>query len=156
MEGDLQRRDFLRRSSTLGAAWLTRTAVVCAALVEPEPLPQKFHARDEVTLGKTGIRTSRLAMGTGTIGYAGGSNQISLGTSPFTRLLLNGYHENGLRFFDAADSYGSHPDVAASIKQIPRDKVTVLTTTDTRIRRGFAPISTALAESLALSRLMLC
>jgi 1-deoxyxylulose-5-phosphate synthase len=43
-------------------------------------------------------------------------------------LLLNGY-DHGLRFFDAADSYGSHPYVAKTLKQVPRDKVTVLTKT---------------------------
>ena len=41
-------------------------------------------------------------------------------------LLLNGY-DHGLRFFDAADSYGSHPHVAEALKQVQRDKVTVLT-----------------------------
>jgi predicted aldo/keto reductase-like oxidoreductase len=49
---------------------------------------------------------------------------------------VDGYHENGLRFFDSADSYGSHPYVAAALKQIPRDKVTVLTKTDTRDPAG--------------------
>jgi aryl-alcohol dehydrogenase-like predicted oxidoreductase len=131
------RRDFLRRSArTLGAAFLAKTAVARAALLEPDPLPQKFTAQDEVVLGQTGIRTSRLAMGTGTIGFGGGSNQTRLGTSPFTTLLLNGYHENGLRFFDSADSYGSHPYVAAALKLLPRDKVTVLTKTDTRNPAG--------------------
>jgi len=131
------RRDFLRRSArTLGAALLSRTAVAHAALVDPEPLPRKFSAQDEVTLGHTGIRTSRLAMGTGTVGFGGASNQTRLGTAPLTRLLLDGYHENGLRFFDSADSYGSHPYVAQAIRQIPRDKVTVLTKTDNRDPAG--------------------
>ena len=131
------RRDFLRRSArTLGAAFLTKTTVARAALLEPDPLPQKFTAQDEVVLGHTGIRTSRLAMGTGTIGFGGASNQTRLGTSPFTTLLLNGFHENGLRFFDSADSYGSHPYVAAAVKQLPRDKVTLLTKTDTRDAAG--------------------
>jgi len=124
------RRDFLRRSArTLSAALLARNAVARAALIDPDPLPQKFQAHDEVVLGHTGIRTSRLAMGTGTIGYGGASNQTRLGDSPFTKLLLNGYNENGLRFFDSADAYGSHPYVAEAIKQLPRDKVTVLTKT---------------------------
>jgi 1-deoxyxylulose-5-phosphate synthase len=131
------RRDFLRRSAhTLGAAFLAKSAVARAALIDPDPLPQKFTAQDEVVLGHTGIRTSRLAMGTGTVGFGGGSNQTRLGTSPLTKLLLDGYHENGLRFFDSADSYGSHPYVAAAIKQLPRDKVTVLTKTDTRDAAG--------------------
>lgn len=131
----MQRRDFLRRSAkALSAAWLTQNAVARAALIDPEPLPAKHNASDEVVLGKTGIRTSRLAMGTGTVGYAGGSNQTRKGE--LVNLLLNGYHENGLRFFDAADSYGSHPYVAAAIKQLPRDKVTVLTKSDTRDAAG--------------------
>jgi aryl-alcohol dehydrogenase-like predicted oxidoreductase len=131
------RRDFLRRSArTLSAAFLARNPVARAALIEPNPLTQKFQAHDEVVLGHTGIHTSRLAMGTGTIGYGGASNQTRLGTSPLTRLLVDGYHENGLRFFDSADSYGSHPYVAAALKQIPRDKVTVLTKTDTRNPAG--------------------
>jgi aryl-alcohol dehydrogenase-like predicted oxidoreductase len=75
-------------------------------------------------------------MGTGTVGYGGASNQTRLGTNPFTRLLLDGYHDNGLRFFDTADSYGSHPNVAAAVKQLPRDKVVIMTKTDTRDPAG--------------------
>ena len=131
------RRDFLRRSTrTLGATLLARSAIARAALLEPDPLPQKFHAQDEIILGKTGIRTTRLAMGTGTIGFGGASNQTRLGNSPLTRLLLDGYNDNGLRFFDSADSYGSHPYVAEALKHIPRDKVVVLTKTDTRDAAG--------------------
>jgi aryl-alcohol dehydrogenase-like predicted oxidoreductase len=133
----MQRRDFLRQSArTLGAALLAKSAVARAALIDPEPLTKKFTAQDEIVLGHTGIRTSRLAMGTGTVGFGGGSNQTRLGTAPLTTLLLNGYHENGLRFFDSADSYGSHPYVAAALKQLPRDKVTVLTKTDNRDPAG--------------------
>ena len=75
-------------------------------------------------------------MGTGTMGGGGGSNQTRLGTDRFTTLLLDGYNQNGLRFFDTADSYGSHPYVAGAIKQLPRDRVTVLTKTDTRDAAG--------------------
>jgi aryl-alcohol dehydrogenase-like predicted oxidoreductase len=135
------RRDFLRCTATgLGAAWLSgRFAGALPAgiySVDVPTLPRKFHAHDEVVLGRTGIRTSRLAMGTGTIGFGGRSNQTHLGTTSFVTLLLNGYHENGLRFFDSADSYGSHPYVAAALRQLPRDRVIVLTKTDTRDAAG--------------------
>ncbi len=131
------RRDFLRRSSrTLGAAFLAKNPIARAALVDPDPLPTKYKASDTVTLGRTGIRTSRLAMGTGTIGGGGNSNQTRLGDSPFVKLLANGYHDNGLRFFDAADSYGSHPYVREALKTMPRDRVTLLTKTDTRDPAG--------------------
>jgi aryl-alcohol dehydrogenase-like predicted oxidoreductase len=89
------------------------------------PLAQKFNATDTVVLGRTGIRTSRLAMGTGTVGVDHHSHQTALGIKGLSDLLLNGY-DHGLRFFDAADSYGSHPHVAEALKHVPRDKVTVL------------------------------
>lgn len=133
----MHRRDFLRHTArTATAALLARSAVARAALIEPNPLATRYKASDEVVLGKSGIRTSRLAMGTGTTGGGGRSNQTRLGNSPFVNLLRDGYHDNGLRFFDAADSYGSHPYVAEAIKGLPRDKVTVLTKTDNRTPEG--------------------
>jgi aryl-alcohol dehydrogenase-like predicted oxidoreductase len=89
-------------------------------------LNQKFAATDTVTLGKTGIQTSRLAMGTGTVGSGHHSHQTALGIQGLSSLLLNGY-DHGLRFFDSADSYGSHPHVAEALKHVDRSKVTVLT-----------------------------
>jgi predicted aldo/keto reductase-like oxidoreductase len=65
-------------------------------------------------------------MGTGTVGSGHHSHQTALGIAGLSRLLLNGY-DNGLRFFDAADSYGSHPHVAEALKHVDRSKVTVLT-----------------------------
>jgi aryl-alcohol dehydrogenase-like predicted oxidoreductase len=129
MEGAMKRRDFLLSSARgLGAAWLASKA---PAIWAETKLPQKFTASDMVVLGKTGIKTSRLAMGTGTVGTGGHSHQSSLGVKGLSDLLLNGY-ENGLRFFDAADAYGSHPHVAEALKHVPRDKVTVLTKTWSR------------------------
>ncbi|MBO0910831.1 MAG: aldo/keto reductase [Acidobacteria bacterium] len=90
------------------------------------PLREKFSATDTVSLGATGIRTSRLAMGTGTVGSGHHSHQTALGVRGLSALLVNGY-DHGLSFFDAADSYGSHPHVAEALKHVPRDKVTVLT-----------------------------
>ena len=132
----MHRRDFLRRAVTgITTAWLGGRAAA-AGILDSEPLPRKFGAHDEVVLGQTGIRTSRLAMGTGTIGGGGRSNQTQLGTDRVSRLLIDGYHENGLRFYDTADSYGSHPYIAAALKHVPRDKVTVLTKTDSRDPAG--------------------
>ena len=138
----MRRREFLRRTAGyVGAAWVGQRFGRAAMLegvpgLRLDPLPQKFGAQDEVVLGKTGIRTSRLAMGTGTIGGGRESNQTRMGTNPFVRLLADGYNENGLRFFDSADSYGSHPYVKEALKGLPRDKVTVLTKTDTRDAAG--------------------
>ena len=132
----MKRRDFLSRAAKgLSAALLARQ-IAHAEPLDRQPLGQKFSAQDEVVLGRTGIRTSRLAMGTGTIGYGGSSDQTRIGKDRGTRLLIDGFHENGLRFYDTADSYGSHPNVAAALKQVPRDKVTVMTKTDTRDPKG--------------------
>ncbi|SFS16583.1 Aldo/keto reductase family protein [Granulicella pectinivorans] len=131
------RRDFLRHTAKgVSVAMLARSPIARAALIEPEPLAAKFHAHDDIVLGNTGIRTSRLAMGSGTHGSGGHSNQTRLGMSAFSSLMVEGYHENGLRFFDAADQYGSHPYVAAALKELPRDKVTVMTKTNARTPEG--------------------
>ena len=125
---EMKRREFIRHTSYgLGAAWMGGGALARAAFAS-QPLPGKFTASDTVVLGNTGIKTSRLAMGTGTVGVGHHSHQTALGVVGLAGLLLNGY-ENGVRFFDAADSYGSHPHVAEALKQVPRDKVTVLTKT---------------------------
>ena len=121
----MRRREFLVRSaSCLGAAWLSSKSILNA--IAEQQLSAKFSASDTVTLGTTGIRTSRLAMGTGTVGSGHHSHQTALGIQGLSDLLLNGY-DHGLRFFDSADSYGSHPHVAEALKHVPRDKVTVLT-----------------------------
>src|ERR1700676_2609219 len=122
----MKRRDFVRHAAFgTGAAWIGARPFLGRALALPE-LSRKFSAADTVTLGKTGIQTSRLAMGTGTVGSGHHSHQTALGVKGLSELLLNGY-DHGLRFFDAADSYGSHPHVAEALKHVPRDKVTVLT-----------------------------
>jgi aryl-alcohol dehydrogenase-like predicted oxidoreductase len=123
----MHRREFLLRSTTaIGATWLNSKQILAA--LANTTLPTKFSASDTVTLGSIGIKTSRLAMGTGTVGSGHHSNQTALGVKGLSDLLLNGY-DHGLRFFDAADSYGSHPHVAEALNHVQRDKVTVLTKT---------------------------
>src|ERR1039458_10067881 len=86
----MRRREFLIRSASgLGAAWLTTKDLLSALATQPSS--SKFSASDTVTLGSTGIRTSRLAMGTGTVGSGHHSNQTALGVKGLSDLLLNGY-----------------------------------------------------------------
>jgi 1-deoxyxylulose-5-phosphate synthase len=123
----MKRREFIVRAGYgVGAACLGQGFKIEAGAFPA--LPRKFRASDTVVLGKTGITTSRLAMGTGTVGAGHHSHQTALGVKGLSDLLLNGY-DHGLRFFDAADSYGSHPHVAEALKHVPREKVTVLTKT---------------------------
>jgi 1-deoxyxylulose-5-phosphate synthase len=125
------RRDFLHRTSRAAAGALFASSAIAKRLAAIPALPGKFSASDTVTLGNTGIQTSRLAMGTGTVGSGYHSHQTALGVDGLSRLLLNGY-DHGLRFFDAADTYGSHPHVAEALKHLDRTKVTVLTKTRSR------------------------
>src|SRR3979490_2092351 len=139
----MKRREFIRHAAGgMGAAALLGSAGLAAKrrllaslgmtreerLAALPALPRKFSANETVTIGKAGIQTSLLAMGTGTVGVGHHSHQTALGVKGLSDMLLNGY-EHGLRFFDAADSYGSHPHVAEALKHVPRDKVTVLTKT---------------------------
>jgi aryl-alcohol dehydrogenase-like predicted oxidoreductase len=89
----------------------------------------KKYAHDRVTLGNTGIEVSRMAMGTGTRGGNGSSNQTrNLGIKGLSDLLRNSY-DNGITFFETADQYGSHPHIREAMKKIPREKVVILTKT---------------------------
>jgi aryl-alcohol dehydrogenase-like predicted oxidoreductase len=128
----MNRRDFLAGSGRgLGAAWVSAKQLAGRRPAWPaffSALPKKFSASDSVVLGNTGIKTSRLAMGTGTVGTGHHSHQSDLGVQGLSALLLNG-HDQGLRFFDTADSYGSHPHVAEALKHVPRPDVTILTKT---------------------------
>lgn len=87
------------------------------------------YATDRVLLGPRKIPVSRLAMGTGTIGYNGSSNQTrKLGYHGVAEL-LRGAYDQGVTLFDSADAYGSHTYVREALKTLPREKVTLLSKT---------------------------
>jgi aryl-alcohol dehydrogenase-like predicted oxidoreductase len=86
---------------------------------------------DTVEFGKTGLRVSRLAFGTGTSGWGGRSEQTDLGVDRLADLLRLAY-DHGVRFWDAADVYGSHPAVARALAGLPRDSVVIATKTESR------------------------
>jgi len=150
----MHRREFLVRSATAaGAVWLSSKSIL-SALAE-QTLGKKFAASDTVALGSTGIRTSRLAMGTGTVGSGHHSHQTALGVQGLSDLLLNGY-DHGLRFFDAADSYGSHPHVAEALKHVPRDRVTVLSKSWARDATGMRADLDRFRKELGTDYLDIC
>ncbi|MFC1525378.1 aldo/keto reductase [Candidatus Latescibacterota bacterium] len=79
-------------------------------------------------LGQTGLTVSRLCFGTGTNGWSHRSNQGDLGIDRLARLLAFA-HELGITFWDTADQYGTHPHVAAALRGVDRDSVTIATKT---------------------------
>src|ERR1700677_4446670 len=151
----MRRREFIAHTVRgLGAAWVGSRGLAAWSSSTPT-LTKKFKASDTVVLGKTDIRTSRLAMGTGTIGSGHHSNQTALGVKGLSDLLVHGY-DQGLRFFDAADSYGSHPHVAEALKHVPRDKATVLTKTSARDPKSARADLDRFRRELATNYLDIC
>ena len=120
----MKRRKFIKR------------AVQTAGLLSISKLPNnllasetKKHANDVVVLGNTGIKVSRVAMGTGSNGWRGSSNQTrQLGIMGLASLLKHAY-DKGVYFWDSADQYGTHPHLKEALKSVPREKVVILTKT---------------------------
>lgn len=127
----------LRRRAFLQAA----AAVGVSAVIRPETgfaqsfVAKKKSAVDRVTLGRTGIQVSRVAMGSGTRGWGKQSDQTRMGPDQLTRLWRYGF-DQGLNFWEAADQYGSHPYIARGLKEVDRSKVVILTKTNSESAEG--------------------
>jgi aryl-alcohol dehydrogenase-like predicted oxidoreductase len=82
-----------------------------------------------VTLGKSGVRVTRLAFGTGTIS---GRVQRDLGQEEFTKLVRHAY-DRGIRFFETSETYGEmHKMLGVALKGIPRDSYRLMSKVTTR------------------------
>jgi aryl-alcohol dehydrogenase-like predicted oxidoreductase len=119
----MNRRDFVLRGAASAAA------VSLHNFRYPLYAGTRKNANDRVKLGPRKVELSRLAMGTGTNGGGGSSNQTKkLGVSGLADLFRAGY-DQGLTFWDSADQYGTHPHLKEALKSVPRDKVTILSKT---------------------------
>jgi aryl-alcohol dehydrogenase-like predicted oxidoreductase len=116
------RRHFLK-TSLAGASALAGAPGLLAA--EPSK-PAVRGGADVVTLGRTGVKTSFLALGTGMNGGGRASDLTRLGQAEFTRILRHGL-DSGIRFLDAADLYGTHPFIREAVRGVPRDRYSLLT-----------------------------
>jgi aryl-alcohol dehydrogenase-like predicted oxidoreductase len=106
------RRDFLRFSAA------------AAALPALPSVAAKRSATDWVELGRSGVKVTRLAFGTGT---HGGRVQRELGQPAFTKLVRHAY-DRGVRFFETADNYTGMPQMLAeALKGVPRDSYRLMT-----------------------------
>jgi 1-deoxyxylulose-5-phosphate synthase len=118
----MNRRNFLRTAGA-GAVSLTNFPYHLFAAGK-----QKL-ASDRIKLGPRKIELSRLAMGTGTAGSRGSSNQTrKLGYQGVAELMRAAY-DQGVNFWDSADQYGSHTYLREALKTVPREKVVILTKT---------------------------
>ena len=123
-----KQRDYSRRHFITAA--LAGAGVVAARpgwLAQPrvQAASGKRAATDIVELGKTGIKTSRLAQGTGWNGSGRSSAHTRLGEKTFDKLIHHGLDE-GIRFMDMADLYGSHRYVRHALDSKSRDNVVML------------------------------
>jgi predicted aldo/keto reductase-like oxidoreductase len=98
-----------------------KTGLAAGTLAASGSLPllaQRQTASDYVTLGRSGVKVTRLAFGTGSFS---GEVQRALGQEGFTRLVRYAY-DHGIRFFETAESYGEmHKMLGIALKGIPRD-----------------------------------
>jgi 1-deoxyxylulose-5-phosphate synthase len=104
----LSRREFLKASLAVGTV-----ASVGALPLHAAPST----ATDVVTLGKSGMKVTRLAFGTGS---NNGHVQAALGQQEFTRLVHYAY-DRGIRFFETAESYATPAMLGEALKGLPRD-----------------------------------
>ena len=116
---ECSRREFLKTSLTGAGVLLSAPLLVHSAA------PTSFKGSDLVSLGRTGIKVSRLAQGTGFNGFSRSSEHTRQGKDKFDRLVRHSLDE-GITFLDMADLYGSHPFVKDVIKGLPRDRVALL------------------------------
>ena len=117
------RRRFLKTSlATAGAiAGVGQIPLIAA--------PAGGKATDWVTLGKSNVKVTRLALGTGSVS---GKVQRDLGQEDFTRLVRHAY-DSGIRFFETAESYGEmHKMLGIALKGIPRDTYRLMSKVTTR------------------------
>jgi aryl-alcohol dehydrogenase-like predicted oxidoreductase len=93
--------------------------------------------RDAVALGNTGLSVPVLAVGTGTNGWAGRSDQTRKGDAWLSRLLSEAV-ALGAGFWDLADEYGSHRSAARVLRTVDRGRVVIATKTTAKDRASCA------------------
>jgi predicted aldo/keto reductase-like oxidoreductase len=117
----ISRRNFL--AGTLAAAG--SAAFGAPTLFAEETQPKITKGTDVVVLGKSGIKSTVLGIGTGT---RGGSEQRALGEAEFIKLVRHAY-DRGIRYIDTADGYRMQGYVRAALKELPREEFFIQTKT---------------------------
>ena len=114
---ELTRRQFIERTAVVAGGILLSPA---ARIAWSGP---KRTAVDQVPLGKTGLKLSRLGIGCGT---NSGRVQQELGQEGFNRLIRYAY-DQGITYIDIARSYRTHGMLREAIKGLPREKLFIQT-----------------------------
>jgi len=120
------RRQFIQTSALAGTALLSPW-VLSGARAETNTAKVRT-AVDQVTLGNTGIKLSRLGFGTGS---ANGAAQVSAGKAGFTDL-IHYAHDQGITYIDTAEAYQTFGWIGDAIKGWPREKLFIQSKVDGR------------------------
>jgi 1-deoxyxylulose-5-phosphate synthase len=112
------RRQFLQTSALVAGTAMLSPWSVSRSLAQTKPTVRRT-AVDQVTLGKTGIKLSRLGIGTGS---ANGHQQTAAGKEGFTRLIRHAY-DQGITYIDTAERYATFEWIGTAIKDLPREKL---------------------------------
>lgn len=118
----MKRRNFMKRS-LVGAGGILTGFGAGSAVAQAQG---KHDAFATVTLGETGIEVSKVGMGTGVSAIMRESNLTRFGKEHSVGIIRTAF-DRGVRFFDAADSYGTHPFVSTALKSIPRKEYALST-----------------------------
>ncbi len=117
----MKRREFFRKSAAgLGGI------VIGANLTRAADKPSFYDPYGSVPLGKSKLTMSRFCLGTGMSGGMRQSNHTRMGKDKL-EALIRGAYDRGVRTFDLADLYGTHPYLLPALKGVPRDKITIIT-----------------------------
>jgi aryl-alcohol dehydrogenase-like predicted oxidoreductase len=119
----MNRRQFLK-SAAAGTGALLSAPLVFDLRAEV-PI-RSFDPFEKVPLGRTGLKPSRLCLGTGVKGGQRSSNHTRMGQEKFNAL-VRGAFDRGVTTFDLADLYGTHSYFAEAMKGVPRDKYLIIT-----------------------------
>jgi len=111
----ISRRKFITNISAGSAVLLTSGAM--AGSLTGIGITEPFQT---ITLGKTGIKTSFIGMGTGVHGGDRKSAIVRAGREKAISLIRYAY-DRGIRMFDAADAYGTHSAIAEALHRVPRE-----------------------------------
>jgi len=115
----INRRQFIKSTAALAGAVILPCHAQLAPKGQASEIKPKRTAVDQVKLGKTGLKLSRLGLGTGSIG---GSIQRGLGQEKFNSLVRYAY-DQGITYIDTAEAYKTHEMVRDAIKGLPREKL---------------------------------
>ena len=131
----LDRRQFIRTSVVLAGTALMSPWALSSLRAAGAPAGKRT-AVDQMTLGKTGIKLSRLGVGTGS---NNGREQTDLGREGFTKLIHYAY-DQGITYIDTAESYRTFEWISGAIKGLPREKLFIQSKMDGKPQDALAVI----------------